>query len=129
MATDRNGKLTFEMVSPGEAWNNFVNSKEGNNAAAVTPTYLDNTKKEKLPPLPFQSKADNTQTPDIATGEQKSQQVLSKSDIKQENNRSVPDEQKAKENSPGLPLGMSKSVTIPDKAGSKTVSKEIERDK
>ena len=34
-------KLTYQMVSPGEAWNNFVNSKDGHNAAAVTPDYLD----------------------------------------------------------------------------------------
>ncbi len=41
MATDKNGKLTYQMTSPGDAWNNFVNSKEGHNAAAVTPSYLE----------------------------------------------------------------------------------------
>jgi hypothetical protein len=34
------GKLKAKVISPGEAWNDFVNSKEGHNAAAVTPEYL-----------------------------------------------------------------------------------------
>jgi len=47
-------KLTYEMISPGEALNNFVNSKEGHNAAAVTPAYLDNskTKTPQVEPAP-----------------------------------------------------------------------------
>ena len=42
MATkDKNGKLTYQMTSPGQAWMDYVNSKEGHNAAAVTPVYLE----------------------------------------------------------------------------------------
>lgn len=39
MATDKNGKLTFQIKSPGEAWMDHVNNDL--NAKAVTPAYLE----------------------------------------------------------------------------------------
>lgn len=44
---DKDGKLTYKMTSAGEAWMNYVNSKEGHNAAAVTPAYLEENKDER----------------------------------------------------------------------------------
>ena len=38
MADQKQGKqLTYQMKSPGDAWMDFVNSKDGHNAAPVTP--------------------------------------------------------------------------------------------
>ena len=39
-------KLKPKITSPGEAWMNYVNSKEGHNAEAVTPEYLKPTGKK-----------------------------------------------------------------------------------
>ena len=38
MARDKNGKLTYEMKSPGDAWWDHVEKHHG--ASAFTPTYL-----------------------------------------------------------------------------------------
>lgn len=61
-------KLKPQITSPGEAWMNFVNSKEGHNAAAVTPEYLKPQQRtpevkpsEPAPPVPTDS---NKNTPD-----------------------------------------------------------------
>lgn len=44
MAKDANGKLTYEMKSPGEAWMDHVNNQL--NAKAVTPEYLKESDKD-----------------------------------------------------------------------------------
>lgn len=121
-------KLTYQMVSPGEAWNNFVNSKDGHNAAAVTPSYLDNTKNQQAPPLPFNIKKDNNKAPDLAAGEQKSQQVLSKEDVTQQKGMATLSQQKDRENIRDSLSGNTKTILAPKK-NTKSVSKEIERER
>ena len=51
-------KLTFQMKSPGQAWLDFVNSKEGHNAAAVTPEWLKSPDKNLEDPF-VHEKANN----------------------------------------------------------------------
>lgn len=72
-------KLNYQMVSPGEAWNNFVNSKDGHNAASVTPSYLDNTKdkqagKDIAAPTP--DAAQKGDAPNLFSGHQKNESSL-----------------------------------------------------
>ena len=47
MARDAKGRVTYEMVSPGQAFQEHL--EKHHNVSAVTPAWLDNTKKKPRP--------------------------------------------------------------------------------
>lgn len=83
MATkDKDGKLTYEMTSPGEAYMNFVDSKEGHNAASVTPSYLSNQNQNVI------------KKPDLYYEAMKEQKDADKNEINKERSKETPEKER-----------------------------------
>ena len=76
------------MTSPGEAYMNYVDSKEGHNAAAVTPEYLkENDNKSKFDKE--LEKARNNDKEDVDKSDN-----MNKEQVKQIDNAKVKDKEK-----------------------------------